>query len=238
LPGKPAPIDSAGRLPVWHPTEEQYQLIRDLAELGWPSPQVAEALQITPQQFAGGIIRHPRVKEEYEAGVAACKGFEEKRLAWRPLPQDIKDVRYYAAKGLKEVEIAAKLKVSRNSLTRRLADTPVLREALELGEGEYRASLIEDSDDLLKNRDPDLKNVSGLLIFKLKAHCGLNDKGPDVQKVQVEGKVEHTHKLNAPTPVPAVGLAEFAKNEMARATKISAQILPAQPEAVEAEVLP
>ena len=218
---EPPAEKEGGRNPIWNPAEDDFQIVRELAELGWPSPKIAEALQVTPNQFAGALIRHPRLKVEFETGQNECKALPERRLAWRPMPRDVETVRFWAARGLGEVEIAAKLEVSRDCFQRRLVDTPQLKMALEQGQGEYRAALIEDSQNLLETRDADLKNVAGLLIFKLKVHCGLTDKQPE----KVEGKIEHTHnvnvKLNAPKPVEVQSMSAFAEAEMARAKVLS-----------------
>lgn len=233
----PAEKSVDNRAPLWNPVKEEYVLIRELGELGWPSPRVAEALGVTAQQFAGAILRYPRIKEEYEFGVANCKGFADRELAWRPMPADIVRVQQYAKRGLGVVEIAAKMGISRQAFQKRLGDTAQLREALESGEGLFRAGLLEDSQELLDNRDPDLKYVASILIFKLKAHCGLSDK-PETQPLTLEGKIEHTHRLNLPKPIPVDQMAEFAKIEMHRATEISAQRLKvSEPESVTVEVL-
>jgi hypothetical protein len=206
------------RAPLWHPTEEQYFTIRDLAEIGWSSAKIADALEITPQQFAGAMTRYPRVKQEYETGVQNCKSFPERRLTWQPTRNDLARVEELAAKGYKEFVIADKLGAGRTAFFNRMTDTPQLKEAYEKGESEYCAQLLDDSQKLLDNRDPDLKFVAGLLIFKLKAHCGLVDR-PEKQ-VFVGGKIEHTHRLKAPQPVPNEHIAEYARIEMERAKKL------------------
>lgn len=222
----------------WHPLEEEYVLIRELAELGWPSLKIAEVLEISHPAFAGAMIRYPRIKEEFERGAENCKAYPERSLSWRPMPVDLEATRKYAAAGLREIEIAAKLHVTRAVFSRRLGDTPQLREAFEQGEGEYRAQLLEDSEKMLKDRDPDLKYVSGLMIFKLKAQCGLTDR-PDIKPLMLEGKIEHKHTLNAPKPIAIQDISEFAKAEMARATQISAEKLKEAgiPAAIDAEVV-
>src|SRR5581483_2332449 len=40
----------------WDPTEEQYRMVKQLAELAWPSPKIAEALKVSPKQFAGALV--------------------------------------------------------------------------------------------------------------------------------------------------------------------------------------
>lgn len=235
---KTAKENPTNRAPLWEPTEEQYQIIRDLAELGWPSPKICEALGITPQQFAGAITRYPRLKREYEQGILACSNYAERRLSWRPTRTDLERVRMLAETGLREVEIAAKLEVSRDSFMRRMTDTPQLREAYEQGEGEFRAKLMEQSQQLLKDGDSSLKFTSSLLIHKLKTQCDLTDKKEKAITVSHQGTVEHTHKLNVPKPVKAVDLAKFAEEEMQRAKQISAEkIKPITEEIIEAEVV-
>lgn len=225
----------AGLQPLWVPAEEEYKLTRELAELGWPGMQIAEALNVSAQQFAGALIRYPRLKEEFEAGSEESKGYLDKRLAWRPKPDDLKQVRYFAYQGLRQAEIAAKLGISRQAFSRRMMDTPQLLEAFEQGEGEFRAKLIEDSQSLLDNVDPALRHASQLTIFKLKAYCDLTDRKEAAQKVVHEGEVQHKHehKLNAPEPVRASELSDFAKVEMKRAKEDSAQKL----KAIEAQVV-
>lgn len=222
------------RAPQWHPTEDQYRQIYSLAELGWPSPLIAEALEVSSQAFAGAIIRYPRVKQEYDNGVAACKTYLERKLAWRPTPEDIRKTRSYAATGLGEVEIAAKLEVSRGTFANRVLDTPQLKEALELGDGEYRAGLIETSETLLKFRDPDLKHVSSMMIFKLKAKCGLTETASH-SKVTVEGNVNHSVQLKVPKTVPVDNMAAYAAAEMARAHEATKKCIPGA-ETVDVEV--
>lgn len=220
------------RAPLWHPTEEQFILIRELAELGWPSVKIVDALNLTSEQFAVAIMNYPRVKAEYEKGVENCKAFPDAQLTWRPMPADVTRVRELAAKGLRPVEIAARMGIGRNSLIFRMNDTPKLRQAFELGEGEFRANLMEDSQKLLDQRNPDLKHVSGLMIFKLKAHCELNDK-PEREPLLIEGKIEHKHTLNVPKPVAINDISQFAQIEMERATKLSAEKL----KVIEAEIV-
>lgn len=229
--------DEKTREPRWDPTDEQYLLVKELAELGWPSVKVAEALNVSPQMFAGALIRHPRLKDEYDQGVAECKAFPERKLAWRPSSDDVRDVYRYAAKGLGQIEIAARINVSRWAMTARMQDTPQLKEAFEQGEGEYRANLMEQADELLRAKDSSLKYLSGMLIFKLKAHCDLNDKEPK-QIVEVSGDVIHKHQLAVPAPVPINQIVDFAKAEMERATNITGEKLKlVAVETVDAEVV-
>ena len=142
------------------------------------------------------------------------------------MPSDLKRVEIFAANGLREVEIAAKLGVSRSVFLNRMNDTPQLRDSFEIGEGLFCAKLIDDSEEMLKSRDPSLKYTAGLMIFKLRAYCGLNDK-TEVKPLMVEGKIEHRHVLKAPKPVPVDQIAEFARIEMERARKINAEYLKA-----------
>ena len=224
--------------PIWIPSEQELRTIHDLAELGWPVTKVAEALDITSQKLVKAMAGNPSIKEAYEKGVESNKSFPERRLAWMPSPANVEAVRRLAAKGFNEAAIAAKLGVSRGSFTRRMADTPQLKEAYEEGNGEHQAELLETAQDLLKRQDPGLKFVSSLLIFKLKSYCGLTDK-QEKEPLRLEGKIEHRHTLNAPAPVPVNQIADYAKQEMARAAQISAEklkVVVKESEAIEAEV--
>lgn len=237
---EPTPEELAKRMPQWEPEEKDFRTIRELAELAWPASKIYEVLGISAQAWAGAIIRIPRVKEEYEAGVAACKGFNERKLSWRPRPSDIEEVRRLASEsGLREPEIAAKLGVSRQAFAARMADTPQLAEAYEIGEGMFRASLMETSQNLLDARSEDLKYVTGMMSLKLKAYCGVTDKPAQgtESKVTVQGEVKHTVTLSAPKPVPVTSLADFAAQEMARAKEESALKLKEAQDAVDAEVV-
>jgi len=190
----PEKIQKKNCAELWQPTEEEYLIIRQLAELGWPSSKIAEALEISPQQFAGGLVREPRVKTEYELGVENCKVLPDRRLTWRPMPSDLKRVEMLAANGLREVEIAARLGVSRKAFLKRMDDTPQLRDSFETGEGLFCAKLIDDSEEMLKSRDPSLKYTAGIMIFKLRAYCGLNDK-TEAKQLMAEGKIQRRHVI-------------------------------------------
>jgi hypothetical protein len=115
----------------WEPTEDEYVMIRQLAELGWPSVKVAEALSLTPNQFAGGILRHPRIKTEYDEGVVTCKALTERGLSWRPTPSDVDRIRELASEGLRPAEIASEMGIGRTGLLRRISDCVQVREAFE-----------------------------------------------------------------------------------------------------------
>jgi hypothetical protein len=161
--------------------------------------------------------RRPEIKAAYDAGLEDCKRYIEKLAAWQPTVSDIQQVESLAAQGYGPVELAGALKVSRATFMRRLEDTPQLRQALEVGQGRYRTELIELSEQMLRDHDPDLRFIGPLLTFKLKAYCQLGESKP----VLVEAKIEHTHRLKAPPPVAIEHIAEFAKSEMLRAKKLA-----------------
>lgn len=230
-PAAPEVLRHENRAEVWHPTEEDFKLARELGELGWSAEKLCTALtyttstgevrKITSQQFAGAIIRYPRLKTEYESGVEECKGFKARKLSWQPMPADITTVRDYAKDGLRVPEIAAKMKISRTALTQRMADTPQLQEAFDEGSGLYRAELLLKTKRMVDFNDEDLKHVSPMLKFLLQSQCEMTDK---VEKpVVITGAIEHNHKvqLKAPEPVKLQNLAAMADKEMARAKEIS-----------------
>lgn len=211
---------------LWEPSEEDYVKIRQLAELGWPSPKISEALDLTPQQFAGGLVRYPRMKAEYDQGVNDCKAFLERRLAWMPSVEDLEQVRNHAKRGLNHDAIAAKLKVSRRAFAMRIADTPQLLDAWEEGNGEYQAIRIEEFNQLVDLQDESLKFVGASYTNILKTQCGWTDKGAQkAEPIQVD--VKHTHSFKAPKPVATVDVVEFARIEMEKATRESAEKLKA-----------
>ena len=206
----------------WNPIESDYKMIRELAGLGWPTTRLSEALNISVDQFAGAIVRFPRVKAEYDLGVADGKAYVDQRTGWLPKPGDLALIRKCASRGLGPIEISSKLKVPRVTFLKRMDELIQIRDALEQGEGEFRSKLMEDSQDMLENADPDLKFTGSLLIFKLKAHCGLSDRA-DNQPILLEGKIEHKHSLSVPKPVAMEDIAEFARIEMERANKLSSE---------------
>lgn len=191
-------------------------MIRRLAALNWPLAKIAEPLGISSEQFVDAVARCPRIKTEFDAGLEDLAAYIQKAASWQPTVSDIEQVEALAAKGYGPVEVAAALKVSRSTFARRLEDSAPLRQAMELGEGRYRTELIELSEEMLKNRDPDLRFVGQLLIFKLKAYCQLGESKP----VLIQGKVEHSLKLNAPPVVPIENIHQYAVLEMERAAKL------------------
>jgi predicted DNA-binding protein YlxM (UPF0122 family) len=216
----------------WNPTDQDFVLVKQLGELGWSADKLYTAFEyeladgskkkITSQQFAGALVRVPNFKTEYEKGVEDCKGFNDRRMSWQPLPEHIERVKDYAAEGLRVPEIAAKLKVSREALAKRMADTPRLKAAYEEGDGLFRAEAIRKMKRMVDFNDEDLKFVAPMLKFQLQAYCELTDKAPE-KPVEITGAVQHNHtvRLATPTPVAPKNIGDFAAKEMARAKEIS-----------------
>ncbi len=236
----------------WEPTEEDFVLVRQLGELGWAAEKLYTAFSaqledgsikpLVQQQFAAALVRHPQLKAEYEAGVEDFKGFKDRQLAWQPLPHHVELVLEYAKEGLRIPEIAAKLKVSRESLANRMADTPRLRAAYEEGDGHFRAKAIRKMKQMVDGKDEDLKFVAPMLKFQLQAYCELTDKAPE-KPVVVTGAIQHNHTVKLATPVPVApkNIGSFAAKEMVRAKEISKakmlEMKPAEVEAVDGEVV-
>lgn len=220
----------AKQLQKWKPTDEDIHLVYKLTELGWTPANICVKFKIRQEQFALALEDNSGLKAFIENAEQIRKDLGITRMEWRPDPRDLDLIAEYAATGLTPSAIAAKLRVPRAAFKARLEDTPQLTDAYEQGQGLYQCQLIEQADTLLSGESQTLKYVASMLIFKLKAHCGFSDRpdlmpAPPTQKLEVSGKVDHKHSLNAPDKVPAKDFAEFAQAEMNRANTINAEKL-------------
>lgn len=121
----------------FQPTEEDLEDIKELCSLGWAEQKIAREYKVSLVNWSAAKRQYPELVEAIKEGQGDAGGrrLEKSIESWRPRRADLKKIEELAEKGLTLKSISIEMGLPTETLNRRQADVPEIREAFETGKG-------------------------------------------------------------------------------------------------------